>query len=290
MAAFDPLRTFVHAPMMRRMTMLLDRRTLLTAVSVLPLAACTIARMSPQPHRLRLATFNIWHDMGNWAARQRLLVDTLRVVDADVIALQEVLEDASKNLPNQAETLARALGGYSVYFFSTDPPGASRRYGNAILTRLPVIDEATRKLEPLDDYRTALRVRVQAFGRPIDLVVTHLAWQEDAGAVRARQLSDLLSWVKPTGVSLVVMGDFNAPKSDPGLAPLASPRFQSAELGDSVSTTLNPAKGHPNRIIDHIFVERERLSIADAHLIGDQPTNGEYPSDHFGVAATLSLR
>jgi endonuclease/exonuclease/phosphatase family metal-dependent hydrolase len=276
--------------MVNRMTMLLDRRTLLSAAAVLPLAACTVARASSEPHDLRVVTFNIWHDMGNWEARQPLLVEALREVDADVIALQEVLQDANKNLANQAETLARALGGYSVHFFSTDPPGAPRRYGNAILTRLPVLSEAARKLEPLNDYRTALRVRVQAYGRPIDIVVTHLAWQEDAGPVRATQLSDLLSWVTPNDVPLILMGDFNAPQSDSGLAPLASSRFQSAELGSSVSTTLNPAKGHANRIIDHIFVEREWFSITSALVIGDQPTNGEYPSDHFGVAATLSFR
>src|SRR5688572_2647851 len=148
--------------MVQPMTMLLDRRTLMAATLVLPLAGCTFARAPSRPHRLRVATFNIWHDMGDWAARLPMLADALRGVDADVIALQEVLEDANKKLPNQAETLARALGGYSAHFFSTDPPGAPRRYGNAILTRLPVLDEASRKLEPLDDYRTALRLRVRA--------------------------------------------------------------------------------------------------------------------------------
>ena len=269
---------------------MLDRRTVLTAIAALPLAACAIGRDMSLRRVLRVATFNIWHDKGNWAARQSLLVEALRAVDADVIALQEVLEDAGKGLPNQAETLARALGGYSVHFFSTDPPGAPRRYGNAILTRFPVLAEATRKLEPLNDYRTALRVRISARGRPIDVVVTHLAWQEDAGPVRARQVSDLLSWLPAPGVPLVVMGDFNAPLSDPGLASFTSPRFETALPRDSAASTLNPAKGHPNRIIDHIFVERKWFAVTDAHIIGNLPTNGEYPSDHFGVAATLRVR
>lgn len=269
---------------------MLDRRTLLFIAAALPLAACTTGRVTPPGRAVRVATFNIWHDMGDWTARQPLLVEALRAADADVIALQEVLEDAGKGLPNQADTLARALGGYSVLFFSTDPHGAPRRYGNAILSRLPVLAEAARKLEPLNDYRTALRVRVRAFGRPIDIVNTHLAWQDDAGPVRARQISDLLSWLPAPGVPLVVMGDFNAPLSDAGLASLTSPRFEAALPRESVATTLNPAKGHRGRVIDHIFVEREWLTVSDARIIGDQPTNGEYPSDHFGVAATLGLR
>jgi endonuclease/exonuclease/phosphatase family metal-dependent hydrolase len=266
-----------------------DRRTLLLAATTLPLAACISGRVAPKPHRVKVVTFNIWHDMGDWSARQLLLAQALRQVDADVIALQEVLEDADKGLPNQAETLGRALGGYSVHFYSTDPEGSPRRYGNAILTRLPVLAKAARKLEPLDDYRTALRVRAKADGRPIDFVVTHLAWQDDAGPVRARQVADLLSWLPADGVPLVVMGDFNAPLSDSGLAVLTSPRFESALPEGSAPTTLNTAKGHPKRVIDHIFAERKRFAVADAHVIGDRPTNGEYPSDHFGVAATLNL-
>lgn len=269
---------------------MLDRRTFLAAASAVPLAACVTGGGAPPRRALRVATFNIWHDMSDWPARQPLLVDALRALDADVIALQEVLEDAKKGLPNQADTLARALGGYSVHFTSTDPVGAPRRYGNAILTRLPVIAEASRKLEPLDDYRTALRVRVTAFGRPVDVVNTHLAWQEDAGPVRARQVADLLSWLPAPGVPLVVMGDFNAPLTDSGLASLTAPRFATALPLGAAATTLNPAKGHAPRVIDHIFVERTGFTISDARIIGDRPVNGIHASDHFGVAATLGLR
>ena len=186
--------------------------------------------------------------------------------------------------------LARELGGYHVAFVSTDPEGAPRRYGNALLTRLPVLAEDSIKLEPLDDFRTALRLRVSVQGRPVDVVVTHLAWQPDAGPVRARQISSLLSWLPQEGVPLIVMGDFNAPLEDSGLATLTGPRFLSALPRGSVATTLNPAKGHPDRVIDHIFVEPEFFAPVEAHVFGDAPTNGEYPSDHFGVAATIRLR
>ena len=44
-----------------------------------------------------------------------------------------------------------------------------------------------------------------------------------------------------------------------------------------------------NRVIDHIFAERSDFTPIQAHLFGDIATNGEYPSDHFGVTATLRL-
>ncbi len=273
------------------------RRTLVLsavpALAALALAGCATTAAAP-PRELKVVTFNIWHNQGDWAARRPLLIQSILAADADVIALQEVLEDANVGLPNQAQTLADALSArgrpYSMHFVSTDPEGAPRRYGNAILTRLPVLAHDSRKLMPLDDYRTALRIRVQALGRPTDIVVTHLAWQQEAGAVRSQQVADLLSWLPQDGTPLIVMGDFNAPLSDSGLSTLTGVRFFSALPRDSVETTLNPAKGHPNRVIDHIFTEAAFFAPGSASLIGDTPTAGEYPSDHFGVQATLRRR
>jgi endonuclease/exonuclease/phosphatase family metal-dependent hydrolase len=269
---------------------MIDRRTLLTGMAAAPLAACATIPPGGGSRDLKLVTFNIWHNQGDWAARLPLLAAAIRAEDPDLIGLQEVLEDAAVGLPNQAQTLADTLGGYEVHFVSTDPEGAPRRYGNALLSRLPVVGFDSRKLEPLDDYRTAVRVRVSLGGRLIDVVNTHLAWQEDAAAVRARQIQDVVSMLPQDGTPLIVMGDFNAVQEDAGLAALTGPRFFSALPRGTAVTTLNPAKGHPNRVIDHIFVETERFEPVAATVIGMTPTNGEYPSDHFGVAAAVRLR
>lgn len=235
---------------------------------------------------MRAATFNIWHDAGDWQARLPLIVAALRHADADVIALQEVLEDADKGLASHAQTLSDALGGYAFHFASADAVGSRRRFGCALLTRLPVLEQDDWRLEPLSDYRVAVRVRVVVEGLPVDVVCTHLAWQPDAGAVRARQLESLLAWLPAGDVPVVLMGDFNAPLSDAGLAVLDK-RFRNAPLPPSVATTLNPAQGHAPRIIDHIFFQRDSFVSSDAALFGERASNGTYPSDHFGVSATL---
>ncbi len=269
----------------------LDRRALLAAIATLPLAACAHRGGGRAAGDLRVATFNIWHDAGGqWRKRVPLLTAALREADADVIALQEVLEDAKKGLPNQAETLARDLGYAQVHFVAPEPEGSPRRYGNAIMTRLPVIEVERRRLEPLSDYRTAIRVRVQTGDAPVDIVATHLAWEPHAAAVRAQQLGDLLAWLPRDGVPLVVMGDFNAPLDDPGLSAMGPPRFASALPPGAAETTLNPARGHARRVIDHIFADAAAFTIAEARVIGDTPVDGEYPSDHFGVAARLTRR
>lgn len=268
-----------------------ERRAVLAGIAALPLAGCARGLTGGADDSLKVATFNIWHDAGGqWPKRLELLTSALRSVDADVIALQEVLEDAGKDLPNQADTIAAELGYPEVHFVAVEPEGAPKRYGNAILTRLPVIEVARRKLEPLSDYRTAIRIRVQTGAGPVDVVGTHLAWKPDQGPVRAQQLADLLAWLPDDGTPLIVMGDFNAPLDDPGLKAMGPPRFVSALPPGAAETTLNPARGHEPRVIDHIFAERSAFAVAEAWVIGNQPVGGEYPSDHFGVAATLTRR
>lgn len=266
-----------------------DRRRLLTAAAALPLAACAARYSAASARTLKVVTLNIWHDAGDWATRQRLIVDAIRRADPDVIGFQEILEDKAKNLPNQADTLGAMLPGYAVHFTAVDPEGSPKRYGNAILSRLPVIETASKKLEPLNDFRTAIRARVDVGGRAVDIVNTHLAHQPDAGPVRARQIADLLGWLPTDGTPLVAVGDFNAPLEDSGLAGLAARGLQTALPPGAAQTTLVTSRGHSARVIDHIFVERDRFTVTDARTIADQPVNGEYPSDHYGVAATLTL-
>ena len=101
---------------------------------------------------LSAVTLNIWHDQQDWPRRLNVIVDTLAALRPDVVCLQEVLQD--EGLPNQAETLAERLG-YTSYFSSVDGEDRAKRYGNAILTPLPLVATGWRWLDPRDDYRTA---------------------------------------------------------------------------------------------------------------------------------------
>lgn len=268
---------------------MMHRRDLMLGLSAAPLAACATLPATGRP--LRLATFNIWHDREDWAARLPLIVRTLRAADADVIALQEVLEDAGTGLRNQADTIAAALGGYDVRFTSTDAEGAPRRYGNALLARLPILSTDARNLEPLDDWRTALRIRIDVDGRAVHVVNTHFHHTAEGAAIRARQAADLLDWMGEGDTPLIVMGDFNAPLQDAGLSGLAaSPRFVSALPPDAAETTLNVGEGHAPRVIDHIFVQRNAFDVLSARVTGVEAVDGVWASDHFAVEAVVGLK
>ncbi len=251
-----------------------------------PAAAATAAS------DVRIATLNIWHDQQDWPARRAVILDTLRALSPDVLLLQEVLE--KEGLPNQARQLADSLG-WACAFASVDPPGAAKRYGNAILTRHRIVAWQETKLAPLDDYRVAAHARLDVGGRRLDAYVTHLHHTDAGSAIRARQVRDLLAFVDSTrgDGALVIGGDFNAPPDAPELAPLRA-RFAdtwaATRSGPDPAgvTTLNPAKGHVPRRIDHLFcVPRELRPVAAAIFLAAPGRAGTWASDHFGVWARL---
>jgi len=252
--------------------------------------ACAHAPPRDPATGVTAVTLNLWHDQHDWPARRAVIVDTLRALAPDVVLLQEVLE--KPGLPNQAADLAERLG-LRVVFASVDPPGAAKRYGNAILTPHPIASSREVRLAPFDDHRVALHARLVVRGRLLDAVVTHLHHTAEGGAIRAAQVRDLLAFVDATRGpgALILGGDFNAAPDEPELAPLRA-RFMdafAAARGAAVAagaTTLNPAKGHAARRIDHLFAPPGTLRAEACEVILDAPApDGTWASDHFGLWA-----
>ncbi len=253
---------------------------------LLLLAGATVQAQSVDT--LTVVTLNIWHDQQHWAARQALILDTLRAERPDVVCLQEVLQ--KEGLPNQAMTLADALG-YAYLFASVDGPEKPKRYGNAILTRHPLVLSEVKKLEPLDDWRVAAHVRLEIGDRGLDVYCTHLHHTGEGGAIRAIQLRDLVGFIDSTRTAdALLAGDFNAAPDASELA-LLRPRFADAyaethpEKVGVLVTTLNPALGHTPRRIDYLFYDRaSALRPLDTRILFTEPAaDSTWASDHFGV-------
>ncbi len=265
----------------------------LLATALVACASAPAARDADAP--LRVVTLNLYHDRAEWPRRLPLIVEGLRALDADVIALQEVLQ--TPELPNQADTLAAALG-YRVQFVSTDPADQPRRYGNALLTRDPVLVQDWAPLAPRDDARSVGHARVQVRGQPVNVYFTHLHWTRDGGAIRARQLQDALAFIERSAGAApsLLLGDFNAPASAPELAVL-QPRFVDSYgllhpgADAAGATTLNPHYfDYPARI-DLVFAEAGRFDVRAARIVLDRPdAEGTWPSDHFGTWVELQPR
>ncbi|MCC4592884.1 endonuclease/exonuclease/phosphatase family protein [Xanthomonas campestris pv. cannae] len=211
-----------------------------------PLTVVTLT-LAPDPHASQ--------DGDDWSARREHIVVALQRLHPDAIALQEVLQ--TPEIPNQAQWLAARLG-YHCHFISPDPPSRPQRRGNALLTRLPVLEEAETLLHPLEDYSVAGLVRVDLHGQPVNLYFTRLHAARDGGASRREQAEDLMAWIDATaeGAPSLLAGGFFAAARAPELAPLAT-RFEDGSVrGESTRNRIDVRAPGTAAAADHVFFER----------------------------------
>ena len=154
---------------------------------------------------MTVATYNIHGAVGTDGlhAPQRI-ADVLREIDADVIALQEVpLGGAGR--ASMLDLLREATGFHAVEGPTEDRP--ERRYGNAVLSRYPVM--ATRTIDlsfGSREPRGALDADIDCHGHLLRVIATHLGLRP---AERRHQIRRLLQAFDTDRMPVILTGDLN---------------------------------------------------------------------------------
>lgn len=277
----------------------------------------------------RVATLNIWNKSGPWQERLALIRRELVELSPDIVGLQEVLrmipdeksppEPAPSN--DQASEIAEGLGYRIAYGVAADYAGGLK-FGNALLTRYPILDSRTFRLPGADsgETRSLLYTLLETpWGRQ-PVFVTHLNWKLHHGSVRVKQVQYLaerifvLAPVEADFLPPLLMGDFNAdPQSDEirylkgqhvidgrslyfadvwGYAEPAGPGYTYAR-----DNAYALKSGEPNRRIDYIFVRgpdrQKRGEPYNVRRAFDHSVAGSegpvWPSDHYGLVCDLAM-
>jgi endonuclease/exonuclease/phosphatase family metal-dependent hydrolase len=250
------------------------------------------------PIPVRLVTFNTHHGVGD-DERHDLprLAKLLASVDADVICLQEVdryFGDRSEDV-DQALLLSRALDMQLAWGPAIDEPRPGReprQYGNALLSRLPILVSDVHRLPGGGEPRSALRTLLELDGGTLWVTATHLTTR--SSAERAAQVATLAGLHTDSMEAGVLVGDFNARPEAPELAALHD-RFGDAwELARARDDQAgwrfwqhdegrtHPA-GSPHRRIDQVWVSAG-VEVAAARVLG-----GDGASDHLPLVVDLEI-
>lgn len=288
------------------------RTTAVLSLAAWLLAACEPPFDAPSPvaapgpgAALRVATWNV-HDL--FDAEDRLLppgaddelpasaeveakLDALSAVlarlDADVVLLQEV-----ENHALALELAARAGYAEARLVEGNDPRGIDV----AVLSRAGIVryvshaserDAAGRPLWPRD----CAEVHLEAAGRPVALVTSHLSsrlsddgTRREAQAARMRAIADAVAGAVP-GALVVVGGDLNDPPTAPALAPLAG---DGGYVDPLPSTATTWSAGSRAERLDALLVRRADASrIVRAWV--DHGSDVYRASDHQPVLLELRL-
>jgi endonuclease/exonuclease/phosphatase family metal-dependent hydrolase len=206
------------------------------------------------------------------------LAETIAGQRPDIVALSEVDRAWLLNGGHDTLTLlARRLG--MTYRFA---PAADPVWGDAVLTRLPVRESRTRRLDPVGapTGAQALAVVVDVGGRDLVVVSTHLQPPPGDGPVaQARELAGFATGFA-AGRPLVVAGDLNTEPGEPAFEALRGAGLVDAlAAGRPLPTSPSDV---PQQEIDHVLTSP---GIAAADPVAPPGT----ASDHLAVAVTLTL-
>jgi len=226
-------------------------------------------------------TFNIHHGAKGADLDLRQLVLEIRAVSPDVVALQEVDRDNARSAyVDEAAWLARRLD-LTPLFGATLSRGQSE-YGNALLTRLPVLGQADLRLPNLRglEPRGLLLAALDVHG--ITLVVGATHFQHRPPEPRVLQAEYVVQALQAENGPRVLMGDLN---DEPGSRPLA---ILGGGLLHDVWTDVGEGPGwthpafHAARRIDFVLGD-EGVRAAQAGVLRSRV------SDHRAVWADLSI-
>ncbi len=245
------------------------------------------------------------------------------IADFDVLCLQEVADNfpelSNQGGVDQLTAIADLLPGYTaIAGIGLDLPaenGGRKRFGNMILSRLPVGPVTRHALPYAADTtpsmpRLLLEATIMAPSGAIRVMTSHLEWfsrtlrgAQVAGIREAHRLASLraaaprdwkpgTTFVAPVETkSAILVGDFNMTPDDPLLADLAAPFAEPAtpRLIDAWAA-LHPGSPHPHSFCiyehrygeahccDYAFVSEELASrLTHIAYIGDTQASDHQP-------------
>jgi endonuclease/exonuclease/phosphatase family metal-dependent hydrolase len=233
---------------------------------------------------LRIATYNIHRCRGlDGRTRPERIANVIRAIDADVVALQEVV-GAGPRGGGHAEEIGAALGMGWVMAPARQLRG--HHFGNAVLSCLPITahfehDLSWKTCEP----RRLQRVDVSVDGATLHVYNVHLGTAILERRHQAERLAAIVADRRVVGPK-IVLGDFNEWMR--GLATRTlSEKLHSVDLRNHLRRRRTYPGVFPILHLDHIYYEG-RIEIANIEL--PRTRLALVASDHLPLVAEVKFQ
>ena len=199
---------------------------------------------------------------------------------ADVVALQEVSRGwVVAGSLDMLSWLAQRLDMVAV----GGPTTTDRQWGNAILSRYPILGERAGRLpsEGLPLRRGYLQAEIDTGGTSLLLISTHLHHIAEEGEIREVQAGALLAdW--DAAPRTIIAGDFNAPPESEEIRLLVEAGLVDSAAALGIDPGYTSPADAPLQRIDYIFLSPDLMPEAFWLL----PTTA---SDHLPLLVTVEM-
>lgn len=237
----------------------------------------------------RIATYNIHKCVGmDRKFSPERIAEVLREIDADIIALQEVLcHDHSHEREHQAEFLAQKLS--MNYSFGKNRHIRRGHYGNAVLSRFEIQDSENfditiKKREPRGCLRTKIKLERD---EPLEFFNLHLgtSFFERRKQVDKLLAKHVLDDGKFTG-NRMIAGDFNE-WTNGKTTKLFKTKFNTVEAKPHFGRSRTYPGILPVFHLDHIYFDSD-FKLINAFL--HRSRRSLVASDHVPIVAEFGIK
>lgn len=238
---------------------------------------------------IRVMTYNIHHANPPSKAAEgtidlQAIAKVINEARPDLVALQEVDVNTvrSGTTINEAETLAKLTGMY--FHFSQALAYQGGKYGDAVLSRFPIIDTFSYQLPIVEgtkeEIRTLCMIKVALPDKKeMYFGSTHLGLSEPT---RVMQAQAIIKIVKKLSLPLILGGDFNAlPESKP--IQLLDKFFTRSCITNCGYTS---SAQNPRHLIDYIMYHPKNIFDVTEYKIIQET----YASDHFPIVISVNKK
>lgn len=222
----------------------------LSAVLVLP-------KEPSRAETFRVMTYNIHHGEGLDGK-----VDLLRIAElikserADIVALQEVDKGVERTARRDFPDELAALTGMTC-IFSNNFHYQGGEYGNAVLTRFPVLRATNTHYKMIreGEQRGILQLTLDVHGRKVVFMDTHIDYRPD-DAERWSNVGEIHQLAKQyAGLPIILCGDFNATPESRVCRKL-NERFDDAWVLGGTGDGFTIPAANPRKRIDYIWISK----------------------------------
>ncbi len=214
---------------------------------------------------MKIMTFNTQHCL-NYVEQKidfEIMAKAIRQCGADLVGLQEMRSKGKcADYADQAAELAKLSGLEHYYFAKAIDFGSSRPYGNALISKYPIVkaetvpipDPPVRKYDGYYETRCVLKAVLE---NGLTVIVTHFGLNPDE---QENAVNTVLNTLEEK--NCILMGDFNVLPDNKILQPIRAKMKDAADLFGSPLLSFPSDK--PDKKIDYIFVSNNiKIESAD---------------------------
>ena len=234
---------------------------------------------------LKVMSFNTQHFL-NYKTKKIDYNSTINLINKykpDIIGLNEVYgKKYDKNIKtSQIEEVAKRKGYY--YYFGKATKLFFKDYGNALLSKYPIIEAKTIKIPRIIfkkgfkyyEKRSIIKAKIQIKDKIITIYITHLGLNKDEQIKGLNTLNSLLKDDK-----FIIMGDFNISYGNKLLNIISDKTFDTANLFNNQLFSWPSDK--PKYKFDYILTSKDIKTIS-----ADIPN--DIVSDHRPYIAEIEI-